>query len=76
MIRKVLKYDLIGAHKAGVAMHPSEDMERLGIDYYRGVPETIFDCWLYLVREWPTQTFPQYISQLELDDNNFPEIRE
>jgi len=72
---KALKYDLFGAYETGVVIHPCEDMSRLGVYYYRGVPESLFDCWLFLVREWPSVELPKYITKIELDDNTFTELK-
>lgn len=76
MKHKVLKYDLIEAHFAGVENHPQAEMKRLGLDgYYKAVPESIGDCWFFLFKEWPDIELPSYLEKKELDDDMFPELK-
>lgn len=76
MKQKVLKYDLIEAHFAGVENHPQAEMKRLGLDgYYKAVPESIGDCWFFLFDTWPQVELPSYLSKIEIDDNKAPELK-
>lgn len=76
MKHKVLKYDLIEAHFAGVENHPQAEMKRLGLDgYYKAVPESIGDCWFFLFDTWPQVELPSYLSKKEIDDNMAPELK-
>jgi len=76
MKHKVLKYDLIEAHFAGVENHPQAEMKRLGLDgYYKAVPESIGDCWFFLFDTWPQVELPSYLSKIEIDDNKAPELK-
>lgn len=76
MKHKVLKYNLIYAHFAGVENHPQAEMKRLGLDgYYKAVPESIGDCWFFLFKEWPDIELPSYLEKKELDDDTFPELK-
>lgn len=76
MIHKVLEYNLIEAHFAGVENHPQAEMKRLGLDgYYKAVPSSICDCWFFLFDTWPDIELPSYIVKKELDDEKFPVLK-
>ena len=52
------------------------EMKRLGLDgYYKAVPESIGDCWFFLFDTWPQVELPSYLSKIEIDDNNAPELK-
>lgn len=76
MMVKALRYDIIDASLSGYKGHPQAEMEKLGIgDYYYGVPETLFDCWLFLYEEWPDVELPCFIKRVELDSDKMPELK-
>ncbi|RTL47240.1 MAG: hypothetical protein EKK39_14825 [Sphingobacteriales bacterium] len=57
---RIIRYDLIGAYKAGVKIHPQRDVERLGMKVicYEGIP--IADCIMMKVDDVP-KNIPFYI---------------
>ena len=73
MIVKVLRYSAIDSPED---IHPLDNMKRLGLDnYYRSSPEPIFDCWLFVYKEWPDVELPNYIKRVELDDEKWPQLK-
>ena len=73
MIVKVLRYSAIDSPED---IHPQENMKKLGLDgYYRSSPEPLFDCWLFVYDEWPKVELPSYIKRVELDDENWPQLK-
>ena len=76
MKHKCLQYWLQSADESGVHVHPQIQMEQLGLgNYYRGIPVTICDCWLFLFEQWPDIELPSYIEKKELDDEKFPLLK-
>lgn len=66
---RFLRYDLIGADLYGhVCMHPQKDLERLGIDYIKAIPESIGDCWMILTTY--QGELPDYIDDMEIEPGN------
>lgn len=57
---KVIKYDLIGAYKDGIDMHPEKDVERLGMKVITYIGEPIGDCAFIEVESAP-DVLPDYI---------------
>lgn len=57
---KKIKYDLIGAYKAGISEHPQKDVERLGIKVLSYEPAPIADCVMMEVENIP-DSLPSYI---------------
>lgn len=62
---KVIRYDLIGAIKAGVDIHPQKDCERLGLKTLRfqGIP--IADCAMIEVEYNQNIDLPDYMELTE-----------
>ena len=73
MIVKVHRYSAIDSPED---IHPQENMKKLGLDgYYRSSPEPLFYCWLFVYDEWPKVELPSYIKRVELDDENWPQLK-
>lgn len=47
----IVRYDMIGANKAGYTGHPQRVMRELGFDWDGAIPESIGDCWFFRVKE-------------------------
>lgn len=62
-MKSKIRYDLIGAAKANVTLHPQNEVERLGmkVESFEGVP--IGDCAIMIVANVP-DNLPNYIDIL------------
>ena len=48
----------------------------LGLDnYYNAVPETLYDCWIFMFEERPEIELPSYLEKKKLNDETFPELK-
>ena len=64
--KRVLKYSTIGASYSGITMHPSEDLERLGIEHFGWEAMPIADCIMIAVPDIEYD-LPEYIEECEYD---------
>ena len=63
---KHYRYDLIGAHYAGVKEHPQIDMKNLGYKVVKSEPVSIADCWWFRVENEIKNT-PDYLDEMKHD---------
>jgi len=64
-----VRYDLIGAAKSGVSIHPQKKMERLGFDWDISDSMPIGDCWVFNLVKWPAMyLWPSYIKKINEDE--------
>ena len=55
-------YNMWSAHDAGVDCHPQTQMDKLGISYYRSVPQSMYDGWEFWIDD--DVELPGYIKEL------------
>lgn len=59
-----LKYDMIGAFKKGISIHPQSQMKALGINYSMAIPQSIADQWWFYDCENIPNPLPSFLSIL------------
>ena len=60
---KALKYSF---YEAPLNIHPRKDMERLGYEIVKAIPQPIGDCWWFLVKN-DVETKVPYIYEMDME---------
>ena len=58
-------YNMWSAHDEGVDEHPQTQLKKLGIKYYKSVPQSLFDGWEFWIDD--DAELPDYIKELSRD---------